>query len=68
MVLGALYGDQINADEAEREFGIYKALGYTDRQLMEQIAISFLPASIGGTFAGSAAACLSVNRMAGSFV
>ena len=46
------------------EFGIYKALGYTDRQLMEQIAISFLPASIGGTFAGSAAACLSVNRMA----
>lgn len=46
------------------EFGIYKALGYTDRQLMEQIAISFLPASIGGTFVGSVAACLSVNRMA----
>lgn len=47
-----------------REFGIYKALGYTDRQLMEQIAISFLPASVGGTLAGSLAACLSVNRMA----
>lgn len=47
-----------------REFGIYKALGYTDRQLMEQIAISFLPASAGGTFAGSLAGCLSVNRMA----
>lgn len=46
------------------EFGIYKALGYTDRQLMEQIAISFLPASVGGTLAGSLAACLSVNRMA----
>lgn len=46
------------------EFGIYKAVGYTDRQLMELIAISFLPASAGGTIIGSVAACLSVNRMA----
>lgn len=46
-----------------REFGIYKALGYTDRQLMAQIAISFLPASAGGTLAGALTACLSVNRL-----
>ena len=45
------------------EFGIYKAIGYTDRQLMELIAISFLPASAGGTLIGSVAACLSVNRL-----
>lgn len=47
----------------KREFGIYKALGYTDRQLMEQIAISFLPASAGGTLVGALTACLSVNRL-----
>lgn len=47
-----------------REFGIYKAMGYTDRQLMEQIAISFLPASVGGTLAGSLVSCLMVNRLA----
>lgn len=45
------------------EFGIYKAVGYTDRQLMELIAISFLPASAGGTLIGSVAACLTVNRL-----
>lgn len=44
-------------------FGILKAIGFTDRQLMEQISMSFLPSSIGGTAAGSLLACLSVNQL-----
>lgn len=46
------------------EFGIYKAMGYTDRQLMEMIASSFLPISVGGTLLGCILASLGVNRLA----
>lgn len=46
-----------------REFGIYKAIGYTDSQLMKQISISFLPGAAAGTAAGSLLACLTVNRI-----
>ena len=41
-----------------REFGIYKAIGYTSRQLMLQIAISFLPSAFVGVLCGSTAAVL----------
>lgn len=46
------------------EFGIYKAMGYTDRQLMEMIASSFLPISAGGTLLGCILASMGVNRLA----
>lgn len=46
-----------------REFGVYKAVGYTSRQLMEQIAVSFMPSVIGGTTAGCLLAVCSVNRL-----
>ncbi len=45
------------------EFGIYKAVGYTDRQLMESIASSFLPASAAGVAVGCVIASLTVNRL-----
>lgn len=45
------------------EFGIYKAIGYTDRQLMQQVAVSFLPVSIIGTALGSLISCLTANRI-----
>lgn len=48
----------------KHEFGIYKALGYTDRQLMEEIAASFLPVSAAGTVFGCVLASLCVNRIA----
>lgn len=47
----------------KRDFGICKALGYTDRQLMEQIAISFLPSSVLGTITGCVFASLTVNHL-----
>lgn len=46
-----------------REFGIYKAVGYTDSQLMIQISSSFMPAALAGTAAGSLLACMTVNRL-----
>lgn len=39
-----------------REFGIYKAIGYTSHQLMLQIAISFLPTAFVGVLCGNGAA------------
>jgi putative ABC transport system permease protein len=50
----------------KKELGIYKALGYTDRQLMKMIAVSFMPSVAAGTLAGSLGAGLSVNRLASS--
>lgn len=46
-----------------REFGIYKAAGYTSRQLMEQIAFSFMPSVVAGTAAGCVLAVLNVSRL-----
>lgn len=45
------------------EFGIFKAIGYTDRQLMRMIGISFLPSAIIGAFLGCILAGLSVNPL-----
>lgn len=49
----------------KKEFGIYKAIGYTDRQLMRLIAVSFLPSSVGGTFVGIVSSIFAVNPLAG---
>lgn len=45
----------------KHEFGIYKAIGYTDRQLMEQVATSFLPVSVLGTAVGCVLSTLAIN-------
>lgn len=47
-----------------REFGIYKANGYTNRQLMEQIAVGFMPSVIIGTALGWLLACIFINPLA----
>ena len=49
-----------------REFGIYKANGYTNRQLMEQIAVSFMPSVILGTVFGFLLACMFINPLCSS--
>lgn len=49
----------------KHEFGIYKAIGYTDRQLMEQIAASFLPVSVIGAAAGCVISTLAINPISG---
>ena len=46
-----------------KEFGIYKAMGYTDGQLMKQVAISFLPSSVGGSILGMLLGYLNINRV-----
>lgn len=47
-----------------REFGIYKANGYTNRQLMAQIAVSFMPSVITGTLLGYLLVLFLVNPAA----
>lgn len=47
-----------------REFGIYKANGYTNRQLMAQIAVSFMPSVMAGTLIGFLLVLLLVNPAA----
>lgn len=47
----------------KNELGIYKALGYRDRQLMNMVAVSFLPPAVAGVAAGSILACLLVNPL-----
>lgn len=46
-----------------REFGIYKALGYTDRQLMEQVAVSFVPSVLSGIVSGCILTAFSINHL-----
>lgn len=46
-----------------REFGIYKANGYTNRQLMAQIAVSFMPSVILGTLLGYLLAYTLINPL-----
>jgi putative ABC transport system permease protein len=43
------------------EFGTYKAIGYTTKELMIQIALSFMPTAIMGTIFGSIIGYVSVN-------
>lgn len=45
------------------ELGIYKAIGYTSRQLMLQISLSFLPAAGIGILAGCTAGILSIDSL-----
>lgn len=45
------------------EFGIYKAIGYTDEQIMHQIAASFMPSAALGILAGCVISCLTVNPL-----
>lgn len=45
----------------KKDFGIYKAIGFTDRQLIRMVAVSFLPAAVIGVAAGCGVACLTVN-------
>lgn len=47
----------------KREFGIMKALGYTTIQLMNQIAMSFVPIVIIGVIIGSVLGCLYTNSL-----
>jgi len=45
------------------EFGIYKAIGYTTKELMIQIALSFMPTAILGTILGTIIGYVSVNPL-----
>ncbi len=45
------------------EFGTYKAIGYTTRELMIQIALSFMPTVIIGTILGTIIGYISVNPL-----
>ena len=47
----------------KKEFGIMKALGYTTIQLMNQIAMSFVPMVILGVMIGSVLGCLYTNSL-----
>lgn len=49
----------------KHEFGIYKSVGYTDRQLMEQIAASFLPVSVMGAAVGCLISTVAINPVSG---
>jgi putative ABC transport system permease protein len=46
-----------------RDFGVQKALGYTTFQLVEQIALSFLPIVAAGSAIGAIAGCFGINPM-----
>ena len=46
-----------------RQLGVSKALGYTTKQLMFQVMLSFLPIMLIGTTAGAVLACLCTNPL-----
>jgi putative ABC transport system permease protein len=46
-----------------RRFGVQKALGYTTYQIMQQIAVSFLPVSLGGSLIGVIMGCFGINPL-----
>ncbi|BCZ47709.1 hypothetical protein psyc5s11_37760 [Clostridium gelidum] len=45
------------------EFGTFKAIGYTTKELMIQIALSFMPTAILGTIIGTIVGYLAVNPL-----
>lgn len=45
------------------ELGIYKAIGYTSRQLMLQISLSFLPAAAAGILCGCITGILTIDSL-----
>jgi putative ABC transport system permease protein len=47
----------------KREFGILKAIGYTTLQLMNQIALSFVPIVVVGVLIGGVLGCLYTNSV-----
>ena len=47
----------------KRRFGIQKALGYTTFQIMQQIALGFLPVALGGALLGSVIGCFGINPL-----
>lgn len=47
----------------KKEFGIYRAVGYTDGQLMNMIASGFLLPAFAGVTAGSVAACFAAGPL-----
>jgi ABC-type transport system, involved in lipoprotein release, permease component len=47
----------------KQEFGIQKALGFSALQLMNQIAISFVPVAVAGVFIGCLLGCLCTNPL-----
>jgi len=47
----------------KKEFGIMKAIGYTTFQLMNQIAMSFVPIVIAGVVIGGLLGCLYTNSL-----
>lgn len=46
-----------------RRFGVQKALGYTTFQIMQQIALGFLPVSLSGTLIGAIMGCVFINPL-----
>ncbi len=57
MVIGAMIR------KWKREFGIFKAIGYTTSQLTLQIMWSFLPAILAGVVLGALSGCISANPL-----
>ena len=46
-----------------RRFGVQKALGYTTYQIMQQVALSFLPVVLGGSLLGVALGSVGINPL-----
>jgi len=46
-----------------RRFGVQKALGYTTYQIMQQIALSFLPVALGGSLIGVIMGSFGINPL-----
>ena len=51
-----------------RDYGIYKSLGFTTRQLILQTALSFMPAVILSTVVGIVVGCLVINPLLSLFL
>lgn len=59
---------RIMISNKKRDYGILKALGYTTGQLILQTALSFMPAVILSTIAGTAACTLIINPLTALFL
>lgn len=51
----------------KRDYGIYKALGFTTGQLILQTALSFMPAMILSTLVGTVVGCFTINPLMSLF-
>lgn len=51
-----------------RDYGIYKSLGFTTRQLILQTALSFMPAVIISTVVGIVVSCFAINPLLSLFL